>query len=136
MKQITPFKDNKPCADALIVHYGYVLLVRRAEEPYVGLWALPGGHCEFGEHPRDTARREAKEETNLDVIISGIFDVYLDLVTSDDCRQVTVYTATVNPLLTPVLAPSFESYEVGWHSLDALPSLSPLAAAILGDYLV
>lgn len=135
MKQITPFKDNKPCADALIVEHGYVLLVRRAEEPYMGLWALPGGHCEFGEHPRNTAHREAKEETNLDVIIGDIFDIYLDLVTSDDCRQVTVYRATVDPRITPVLAPSFESYEVGWHSLEALPPLSPLAGDILGDYL-
>lgn len=34
-----------------------------------GLWLPPGGHVEPGEHPRDTARREAHEELGIDPVL-------------------------------------------------------------------
>lgn len=37
-----------------------------------GYWTLPKGGCETGEFFRETAIREAKEETDLDVEIQGI----------------------------------------------------------------
>ena len=45
---------------------GYLFGVRR-ESHGAGLWALPGGHVEPGEHLWQTCEREVKEETNLDV---------------------------------------------------------------------
>lgn len=42
-----------------------VLLVRRAHEPYAGLWSLPGGRIEPGENARQAALRELSEETGL-----------------------------------------------------------------------
>ncbi len=44
-----------------------LLLVQRGHEPQKGRWSLPGGTAEEGESARQTAVREAKEETNLDV---------------------------------------------------------------------
>jgi len=43
------------------------LLIKRAADPDRGLWSIPGGMVEVGEKAIDAARREAKEETNLDV---------------------------------------------------------------------
>lgn len=37
----------------------------------LGRWMPPGGHIESDETPEDAARRECKEETNLDVEIMG-----------------------------------------------------------------
>lgn len=34
-----------------------------------GLWLPPGGHVEPGEHPRDTACREAREELGIDPVL-------------------------------------------------------------------
>ena len=53
-------------ADAIIelAGGGIVLIERRF--PPLG-WAIPGGFVEYGESAEDAARREAKEETNLDV---------------------------------------------------------------------
>ena len=46
---------------------GEILLLKRRKEPYIGIWALPGGSIEFGEHLEEAIEREIKEETNIDV---------------------------------------------------------------------
>jgi 8-oxo-dGTP diphosphatase len=53
-------------------------MVRRAQEPWKGRWDVPGGFCEPGEHPMDTARREVFEETGLPVRIVGFLGMWLD----------------------------------------------------------
>ena len=63
----TLYHNSKPCAGALIVRDGCVLLVKRAVEPFKDYWDLPGGFLEAGEHPRDGMLREVREETGLDV---------------------------------------------------------------------
>lgn len=45
-----------------VVDRDHVLLVDHLN---AGLWLPPGGHVEPGEHPRDTVRREAREELSL-----------------------------------------------------------------------
>ncbi len=45
---------------------GAVLLVRRAKEPSLGQWALPGGAQELGETADHAARRELREEAGLE----------------------------------------------------------------------
>jgi ADP-ribose pyrophosphatase YjhB (NUDIX family) len=52
-----------------------VLLIRRTDN---GLWALPGGAQEFGESIAQTAVRETKEETGVDIEVTGLVGVYTD----------------------------------------------------------
>jgi 8-oxo-dGTP pyrophosphatase MutT (NUDIX family) len=47
----------------------------------LGRWMPPGGHIDENETPEEAARRECKEETNLDVEIIG--DTQTDLFTGN-----------------------------------------------------
>ncbi|MGA7971846.1 MAG: NUDIX hydrolase [Pseudolabrys sp.] len=52
---------------AAIVRDGKVLAVRRAREPALNLYTLPGGGVEIGETLHEAVIREVREETGLDV---------------------------------------------------------------------
>ncbi|MFD4373412.1 NUDIX hydrolase [Streptomyces sp. NPDC058486] len=54
---------------------GCILLQRRRDN---GLWALPGGGMDLTESLPGTAVREVKEETGLDVEITGLVGTYTD----------------------------------------------------------
>ncbi|MEU8629038.1 NUDIX domain-containing protein [Streptomyces sp. NPDC048669] len=54
---------------------GRILLQRRTDN---GLWALPGGGMDLGDSLPGAAVREVKEETGLDVEITGLVGTYTD----------------------------------------------------------
>ncbi|PTQ13554.1 ADP-ribose pyrophosphatase [Sphingomonas oleivorans] len=60
-----PYPPTFVTADAVVLHSGHVLLVRRKAQPGRGLWALPGGFVRQDEGVRDAAIRELREETRL-----------------------------------------------------------------------
>ena len=62
-----PFPPVFVTVDALVTHGEHVLLVRRGHRPGRGLLALPGGFIDVGEHLGDSAVRELREETGLDL---------------------------------------------------------------------
>jgi 8-oxo-dGTP pyrophosphatase MutT (NUDIX family) len=59
------------------------LLTRRSPKlrAHAGQWALPGGRCDPGETPEDTALRELHEELGLDAPRDSILGVLDDYVT-------------------------------------------------------
>lgn len=65
-----------------------VVLIQRLHPP-LG-WALPGGFVDYGESLEQAARREAKEETGLDLSALSQFRAY-----SDPTRDPRQHTVTV-----------------------------------------
>ena len=49
-----------------------VLLVKRPSEPYLGLWALPGGFVRAEENLGEAARRELRDKTGMDRLPEGM----------------------------------------------------------------
>ncbi|MFI6049566.1 NUDIX domain-containing protein [Streptomyces violascens] len=104
---------------------GSILLQRRRDND---LWALPGGGMDMSDSLPGTAVREVKEETGLDVEITGLVGTYTDprhvIVYSDGevRRQFNVcFTAHV---VGGTLAISDESTELRFVApgeLDTLP---------------
>ena len=54
----------------LINAMGQVLMAKVTRGFFTGHWTLPGGFVDYGEHPRDGAVREAREELGIDIEIA------------------------------------------------------------------
>jgi ADP-ribose pyrophosphatase YjhB (NUDIX family) len=71
---------------------GHVLLVRASPHSGTpGIWSLPGGAVDHGEHPCDTVVRETAAETGLSVSVSRLVDVLADLRAVPD-QGVAIHT--------------------------------------------
>lgn len=70
------YQNPAPIALLCATRRGELLLARRMLPPLQGYWAPPGGYVEIDESVEEAAVREVKEETNLDVVVEGLVDVY------------------------------------------------------------
>jgi ADP-ribose pyrophosphatase YjhB (NUDIX family) len=69
-------RNPVPTVDIIIEITGRIVLIERKNPPHG--WALPGGFIEYGESAEDAARREAKEETGLELTELKQFHCYSD----------------------------------------------------------
>jgi len=64
--------------DAVIIFQEGIVLIKRDNPPYQGCYALPGGFVELGETVEEAVRREAREETGLQIELFGLVGIYSD----------------------------------------------------------
>ncbi|MEV4343545.1 NUDIX domain-containing protein [Actinoplanes sp. NPDC049596] len=104
---------------------GEVLLIRRSDN---GNWALPGGSMDLGESLPETAVRETREETGIEVEITRLVGIYTDprhviLYTSDgEVRQEFSVVFSGRPLGGSPTT-SAETTEVRWIPAAEIGSL-------------
>jgi ADP-ribose pyrophosphatase YjhB (NUDIX family) len=113
------YRNAKPCAGALVVRDGQVLLGKRAIEPGRGLWDIPGGFLEPWEHPADGAAREVLEETGLTVRMTSLLTVIMDTY-YDQFYTLNVYYLA--EILHGVQQAADDLAELRWFAPAALPT--------------
>lgn len=116
---MSKLKSPVLAVDGVILERGKVLLVKRAVQPFVGLYELPGGHVEYGETVEAAVKREMKEELGVSVKIKKLIGVY-----SDPKRDPRHHTAAVVYLLEAgkgKIRLSEEASEFKFFALDELP---------------
>jgi ADP-ribose pyrophosphatase YjhB (NUDIX family) len=123
----THYLNSKVSASALVVLDETYLTVRRAAEPELGKWDLPGGFTNYGESPADTASRETLEESGIKVVVSRLLDVFMDQYLEPDGTYWPtinlIYLATpVDPTGDLISVDTNEISEISWHPLAAPPA--------------
>lgn len=94
---------------------GRILLCRRAIEPGRGRWTLPAGYLELGESPEMGALREALEEANAELELTGLLGIYSIIHLS---QVQLIYRARFK---RPEFSAGPESLEVQLFTWDEIP---------------
>ena len=101
-----------------------ILLIKRNNEPFRGMWALPGGFVGMDETLVKAAKRELSEETGL--VITGLEQFHtFDKVDRDPRHRTisTVFIGTVEYAGAKTIAGS-DAGDVKWFPLTQLPELA------------
>ena len=103
-----------------------VLLVKRANEPFKGRWAIPGGFIRLSENLDNAALRILKEKTNVDNIYLEQLYTFGDPLRYPSSRVITcAYFALIR---SDDIKLSFDNSqgitEVQWHEVYNLPTLA------------
>lgn len=72
------YRNPVPTVDVILQRDSKVLMIKRKKDPFKDHLALPGGFVNEGETVEDAMKREAKEETSLEVEPIDILGVYSD----------------------------------------------------------
>lgn len=101
-----------------------VLLIERAEDPYAGAWALPGGFLRMDETLDACARRELMEETGVEASVLFPFANYSE--PDRDPRERVISAAYLALMPFDQMSPRADSdaAAVQWAHLDDLPQLA------------
>ena len=99
-----------------VVDDGRLLLMQRED---FEVWCLPGGQVDDGESLADAAVREVREETGLDVALTGLVGTYSRPLWHGGIHVVLFEAQLVAGTLTP---DPVEVVDLGWFALDALPA--------------
>jgi len=110
-------------ADSIVISGEEVLLVQRKNEPFSGLWALPGGFVHSDERLLDAAKRELQEETGVTNVALQYFNVYGEPGRDPRGRTVT-FVYWVSTPKKPVAKAADDAVDCGWFPLNALPGLA------------
>lgn len=113
------YQDPKVVAGTVFMLDGGIVLLKRGVEPALGKWVFPGGYVDRGERVSNAAVRETKEESQLDVKLGPLLNVYSY---ERSPNVIVVYTAEV---IGGELAAADESLEarifppkeIPWHDL-------------------
>jgi 8-oxo-dGTP diphosphatase len=126
----TVFFDPKVAVVVMILQDERILLIKRANDPKKGCWALPAGFVEWDEDPKIAAQREVLEETGLEIRVERLLDVFHTPNDGGAANIVIAYEASVTG---GTLLAADDAEAVGWFTREELPELAFLPSQQLAD---
>ena len=103
----------------------HVLLIQRAEEPFAGMWALPGGFVNMDESLEEAACREMEEETGLKEVYLEQLYTYGDPGRDPRGRVVSVaYFALIPADARFSATGGSDASQASWFPVEDLPRLA------------
>jgi len=116
-----PANSLVPSVNVVVVNDGGdILLIRRTDNDN---WAIPGGGMDLGESIQEAGVREVKEETGIDIEVTGLVGIYtnprhvIEYTSNGEVRQEFSVVFTARPLGGQP-TPSSETAEVIWVAPD------------------
>jgi 8-oxo-dGTP diphosphatase len=110
-----------------------ILLVKRKDDPFQDMWALPGGFMEMEESLEETARRELLEETGIRAGELIRFDSYDKPGRDPRGRTITQVFVMIWKKEMGIPRAGSDAADLHWFSLADLPDLAFDHAEILSD---
>ena len=125
-------------ADAIIENDDKIILIKRGTEPFIGRWAIPGGHIEKDETIEQCAVREGFEETGIRSEPVAILGIYSDI--NRDPRGQNTGAVFILRMIGGELEGADDADEAKWFSVDQIAKMKKDDLAfdhwkILQDYL-
>ncbi len=95
-----------------------VLLIKRKDHPCIGKWALPGGFVNIDESLIDAAKRELKEETDLeDIYLEQLYTFGDDIYRDKRTRIITIAYMALIPHDSVKPVAGDDAAEVAWFGV-------------------
>lgn len=122
------YKYPHPAVTTDCVVFGFdgvhlkVLLVQRGNEPFMGMWAFPGGFLDIDEDAPDGARRELKEETSLEV--EHIEQLGAFTAPDRDPRERVISIAYFTLVRVTDVSAGDDAAKAQWFPINKLPELA------------
>ncbi len=104
-----------------IIKNGKLLLGKRLNSHGDNTYAFPGGHMEFKESWEETAVREVKEETGLDIKNVRLLGITNDIYENEDKHYITIITVADYICGEPETLEPNKCEGWNWYSLDEIP---------------
>jgi len=125
---VSPYEHPEVTVDLVIFTVNEqklkALLVKRGEQPFAGIWSIPGGFLQTGESLEDAAIRVMQEKT-------GVKEIYLEQLYTfgkpdrDPRRRViTVTYFALIPWKNLIQPESKKVTDLAWLTVDELPELA------------
>ena len=106
---------------AVVVHQERVLLVKRGNAPYRGMWCIPGGRVRYGETLQHAAEREILEETGIS--IKAKQPVYTFEIIDTENNEHPLHYVVVDleaDYISGELTPNDDALDARWFAKDEI----------------
>jgi len=112
----------------------FLLLVQRGNDPFKGMWALPGGFADLDETLEEACRRELEEETGLKAGPLNQFRVFDAIGRDPRHRTITLVFYTFTDKHAGISGGD-DAADAAWFPVNSLPTLAFDHAEVVRQFL-